>query len=121
MTDTLPPLDLHAAIMNLPCRVPDTLNGSQAYDYKCGHRDARHAAAELVSAALPAAQPTDEEILALAHRTAATYTHRSDPKYHSYGFGQHTLLDFARKLLANHSGVDASRLQPSVRHTPLKG
>lgn len=51
--------DLHAAIMNLP-------NGKSFADfeesitqriaYKAGHRDARHAAAELVSAAL-AAQP----------------------------------------------------------------
>jgi hypothetical protein len=46
-------LGLHAAIMNLPCNVPDTMNGSQAYDYKRGHRDARHAAAELVVTARP--------------------------------------------------------------------
>jgi hypothetical protein len=45
--------DLHAAIMNLPCEVPDTMNGSQAYDYKRGHRDARHAAAELVTTIRP--------------------------------------------------------------------
>jgi hypothetical protein len=63
MTDTLPPLDLHAAIMNLP------LGGSAAtfkggpceLAYSWGHRDARHAAAELVSAALPAAQPTKRD------------------------------------------------------------
>jgi hypothetical protein len=44
--------DLHAAIMNLPCRYPaDFLQGDDwtTYAYKTGHKDARHAAAELAS------------------------------------------------------------------------
>ena len=41
---------------------------------------------------------TDEQILEIAHRTASTYAHRSDPTQHSYGFVKHTLLDFVRKL-----------------------
>lgn len=54
--------DLHAAIMNLPSNHGDWsgTNGNMAY--KTGHRDARHAAAELVAArALPeeAARLTD--------------------------------------------------------------
>lgn len=59
---------LHAEIMNLPCP-PEVEDWSteKRLDYKCGHRDARHAAAELVAAALRslAAQPrgTDAQIL----------------------------------------------------------
>lgn len=52
------------------------------------------------SSAPQARELTDENVLALAHRTATTYAHRSDPKYHSYSFVPHTLLDFARALLA---------------------
>lgn len=46
------PVDLHAQIMNLPVRdeaLPAEINTRLAY--KRGHRDARHAAAELVAAA----------------------------------------------------------------------
>lgn len=49
------PTDLHAAIMNLPCNLPDGWGGIQQTGYKIGHRDARHAAAELVAATKPAA------------------------------------------------------------------
>lgn len=44
-----PTPDLHAAIMNIPCRT--TFDGMTGAAYKEGHRDARHAAAELVNAA----------------------------------------------------------------------
>lgn len=42
--------DLHAAIVNLPCTVPANRANSSAVAYQQGHRDARHAAAELVAA-----------------------------------------------------------------------
>ena len=42
---------------------------------------------------------SDAEILALAHRIATKYTHRSDPTSHSYGFMQNTLIQFARAVL----------------------
>lgn len=41
---------------------------------------------------------TDQEILAIAHRTATVYRHRSDPESPSYGFVNHTIIDFARKV-----------------------
>lgn len=43
------PQDLHAAIMNIPCRTtnPELRNEAMQWAYKIGHRDARHAAAEL--------------------------------------------------------------------------
>lgn len=46
--------NIHSRIMNLPCRVPPELMASKgdATAYKIGHRDARHAAAELVAAPL---------------------------------------------------------------------
>lgn len=49
--------DLHNQIMNLPCSYEKACEEYElTYDaYKAGHRDARHAAAELVDAATPAA------------------------------------------------------------------
>lgn len=45
---------LHRDIMNLPCKAYD---GTDAYTHYCrGHRDARHAAAELVLAAMQSQQ-----------------------------------------------------------------
>lgn len=41
--------DLHAAIMNIPCE-PDTSDRAEQLAFKRGHKQARHAAAELVSA-----------------------------------------------------------------------
>lgn len=60
-----------------------------------------------VRADLAAPQPTeltDAAILDIAHRKASKYTHRSDPTSHSYGFVAHTLLDFARAVLAAQKG-----------------
>ncbi len=45
---------------------------------------------------------TEETALKFAHRRATTYTHRSDPLYHSYAFVPHTLMDFVRDLEAHH-------------------
>ena len=41
---------------------------------------------------------TDQEILDIAHRTATVYRHRSDPDSPSYGFVNHTVIDFGRKV-----------------------
>lgn len=41
--------DLHAEIMNLPCE-PDTSNHAERLAFKRGHKQARHAAADLVAA-----------------------------------------------------------------------
>jgi hypothetical protein len=51
-TPAQPVGDLHNAIMNLPCKQPNPNLSSSAEKmrYKEGHRDARHAAAELVAA-----------------------------------------------------------------------
>jgi hypothetical protein len=37
---------------------------------------------------------TRTQVEAFAHRRATTYTHRSNPEYHSYAFVPHTLMDF---------------------------
>jgi hypothetical protein len=44
-------MDLHAAIMNLACKVPFPLKEEpeEARAYQKGHKDARHAAAELAA------------------------------------------------------------------------
>ena len=51
-TPTTPAADLHDLIMNLPCaKGPYSESGINArLAYKTGHRDARHAAAELATA-----------------------------------------------------------------------
>ena len=41
--------DLHAKIMNLECNEPDLNRTGVAPAYRLGHRDARHAAAELAA------------------------------------------------------------------------
>jgi hypothetical protein len=57
--------DLHAAIMNLPCKPPNSdFDIRRAYEY--GHRDARHAAAELVAAAPQ--QPAQQAVRMLTDR-----------------------------------------------------
>lgn len=55
--------DLHAAIMNLPCGVPNHDGIPYDFDlaYRTGHRDARHAAAEL-AASHPAPQAAAEGV-----------------------------------------------------------
>ena len=52
------PVDLHAALVNLPCQMPDWSDVSRRTAYRLGHKDARHAAAELAlqRAALQPAQ-----------------------------------------------------------------
>jgi hypothetical protein len=49
--------DLHSAIMNIPCEVPSDADDKS---YRIGHREARHAAAELV-AARGAVEPSAQE------------------------------------------------------------
>ncbi|SFB20138.1 DUF551 domain-containing protein [Azotobacter beijerinckii] len=62
---TAPAQSLHDQIMRLPCTPPKDANVSQMLAYKSGHRDARHAAAELAAGyeadaqqAAPMAVPT---------------------------------------------------------------
>lgn len=64
MTDTKAE-SLHDKIMRMPCTPPNDANINQALSYKSGHRDARHAAAELAAAHEADAQqatPVAEEI-----------------------------------------------------------
>lgn len=42
-------MSLHDDIMNLRCEVPKDANANQALSFKCGHKQARHAAAELAN------------------------------------------------------------------------
>lgn len=74
---TLPessPSDLHAQIMNLPCRSPQTHAGYMSA-YNAGHRDARHAAAELVCAALASSAPTVAAVEVMPDLIAAADKH----------------------------------------------
>lgn len=103
--------DLQAAIMNLPAGVPpvpdaavlsssDEVNWSNGY--KAGHRDARHAAAELVAASLvagasPTAQPAD--LFKLAQECGATvYRNRANPHAPAVAFGDESWARFVAAL-----------------------
>lgn len=60
--------DLHGAIMNLTCTPPADANINQRLSYKSGHRDARHAAAELALTALDSRLQEKEGQPALSER-----------------------------------------------------
>jgi hypothetical protein len=51
-------VSLYDNIMNISCKIPDGIDAGSALAYRYGHRDARHAAAELADA-------TDAKIAAL--------------------------------------------------------
>jgi hypothetical protein len=114
--------ELQRAIVNLPCNVPSGYPfGSElcAGVYRQGHRDARHAAAELVVSALsasPALAPTDEAALRqfaealiavepIVHYDAAPKgwnVHMADVAFDKYD----AALAFARALLSRSPKVD---------------
>lgn len=85
MTDSTMTDELHRDIMNLPCKVPGSEPAGDheaavwTNGYKRGHRDARHAAAELVAAACqrteaPATLSLPERRdLRSSHLTSGTY------------------------------------------------
>lgn len=58
--------DLHAAIMNILCSPPERSSGELRVAYKLGHRDARHAAAELALTAPVATEQAQAVAEALA-------------------------------------------------------
>lgn len=62
--------DLHGQIMNLPAKAPDSFGIGAQFEqcYKVGHRDARHAAAELAAAHLAALRALADEFDRLAAR-----------------------------------------------------
>lgn len=55
--------DLHAAIMNIPADHAKACGTNNAPAYKIGHRDARHAAAELAIQAQPVAAQGEQVVL----------------------------------------------------------
>lgn len=100
-------VDLHAAIMNLPCNVPKAYAPGKADEavYRIGHRDARHAAAELAAAdaagkaellealrQLLRAFPTDHDMV------AAGWNHRETEE-------ACTAYDKARTVFARATGA----------------
>jgi hypothetical protein len=54
---------LHNAIMNLPCDAKEAWGQIAMNYYRMGHRDARHAAAELVVGAQPASDEVRNQAL----------------------------------------------------------
>jgi hypothetical protein len=46
-------MSLHDKILNIPCEVDEAKKAIYRIEYKNGHRDARHSAAELISTLTP--------------------------------------------------------------------
>lgn len=61
---------------------------------------------------------TDDDIRDLARRTAAKYSHRSDPAFIAYTFLPNTLIDFARKLIEADRAELAKTDQPAWHDYP---
>lgn len=61
---------------------------------------------DTLQSAQPVAQPnirlSDDEIFAIAHRTATRYTHFVQPGQVMYGFAQHHMIDLVRAIEAAH-------------------
>jgi hypothetical protein len=55
-----PVANLHGEIMNIRCETPKALSINERLAYQQGHRDARHAAADLANAA-PLAQSAEQD------------------------------------------------------------
>lgn len=116
---------LHAAIMNLPC----TYLGGNAREYREGHRDARHAAAELASAAASVGVEVAQK--PVARIPAVVYT--LEAMVRNYGGGHQwdhldskvcteaaqalrdTFDDYMRLLREKQAGLYASPPGPSVQ------
>jgi hypothetical protein len=65
-------MDLHGQIMNLPARLPsDCAKMATSTAYKAGHRDARHAAAELALTT----DATMEEAAKIIEELCMRYSH----------------------------------------------
>lgn len=119
------PTDLHAAIMNLPHGKLGGYSTAQATAYKMGHRDARHAAAELAAAQPEAKEApaalSDEQIRQLALRSgAATGRAVIDGRLMvATGEGDHEIMGFAHALLAaagnSQDAKDAARWRFMMR------
>lgn len=84
-------MNLHEQIMNLPCSRSPTWPHRRS-DYDQGHRDARHAAAELAIAA----DSERDELLTVARMIGAHYSASLD---HQPGF-----VKLARAVLARAVG-----------------
>ena len=104
-------MNLHGQIMNLPCRDDDALNAEYSdrrIAYKHGHRDARHAAAEL-------ALKADAQVEAL--HAALTAIAALDPDKDSdeglNEWGEADCFDMAQALARNalvlHNAFELSR------------
>jgi len=90
---------LHAAIMNLQCNA-GLLRGIEAARFHAGHKQARHAAAELVLAATPTA-PQQPEQPGEVHQTAPVQTEASTAQLRAA---------LERIIAATHSHVDGRDL-----------
>lgn len=90
--------DLHNAIMNIPC-APGMLNLNHHAAYKMGHRDARHAAAEMALSATQSTQApdlSDAEILQIIK-----LCRREDPEVP--GWISRQRINWCRAVLAARS------------------
>lgn len=73
--------DLHAAIMNIPADHAKACGTNNAPAYKIGHRDARHAAAELAIQAQPVAAQGRDKLLTIIASAYQIAGHHDAPEH----------------------------------------
>ena len=80
-------MDLHNAIMNIPCDADVLGLPDKATAYRIGHRDARHAAAELVAAELATLREEKRRLEGEVERLKRNRVRRSPGIVaHEYGY-----------------------------------
>jgi hypothetical protein len=107
---------LHDAIMNIPCHVDNDVKDAEMQAYRRGHRDARHAAAELVAADAgrresPATPTHDELLVAQLEAVAVALGYPKDMVTTSL----HAVAEHAKAmhdaLLTTQAALEATREQ----------
>ncbi len=99
-------MDLHAQIMNLPCDMPDCKSTpARLYvsGYQDGHKDARHAAAELASKA----NAERAELLDALKKIAGFYDH--DTACGELATRLYTARDIALVAIAKATGQEPAQ------------
>lgn len=124
---TAEPVDLHNAIMNLPADVPKSCGSHDLMlAYKIGHRDARHAAAELalsaISAQVPAAEVRAAALEEAAKLVDTFVSEQMDPERMECGLLiADTIRSLAHQSTADKaSEVSAAEWQP-IATVPMDG
>jgi hypothetical protein len=120
LTAPAPLTDLHNAIMNIPCKRADHefMNAEHRMLYKNGHRDARHAAAELALSVEAGPAPQQSELtyvgtLSVFEDKDATFGHGYDISTNMAGHKALQSFD-GYELFATKPGPEVAKAAPAA-------